>query len=89
MITKPTSQLLFSHYHKHRKHWSVNHNIAELCEWLCKAFKETQAQSTSEAERQRQYYDHKDNAISLEPGDLVLAKAEAYKGRKKVKDWRE
>ena len=47
-------------------------------------------QSTSEAERQRQYYDHKANAISLEPGDLVLAEAIAYKGRRKVKDqWEE
>ena len=47
-------------------------------------------QSTFEAERQRQYYDHKANAVSLEPGNLVLAKADAYKGRKKVKDqWEE
>ena len=47
-------------------------------------------QSTSEAERQRQYYDCKANTISLEPGDLVLAKANAYKGRRKVKDrWEE
>ena len=44
-------------------------------------------QSTSEAERQRQYYDYEANAISLEPGDLVLAKANAFKGRKKEKDW--
>ena len=43
-------------------------------------------QSSSEAERQRQYYDHKANAVSLEPGDLVLVKADAYKGRRKVKD---
>ena len=45
---------------------------------------------TSEAERQRWYYDCKANAISLKPGDLVLAKADAYKGRRKVKDqWEE
>ena len=56
----------------------------------CEAFKEVQVQSTSEAERQRWYYNHKANAISLEPGDLVLAKANAYKGRRKVKDqWEE
>ena len=41
----------------------------------------------SEAERQKQYYDRKANAISLEPGDLVLAKADAYSGSRKVKDW--
>ena len=61
--------------------------VAELCEWLWEAFKEAQVQSTSEVERQKQYYDRKANAISLEPGDLVLAKANAYRGRRKVKDW--
>ena len=72
------------------KHQCVNHYIADLCEQLCKAFKEVQAQSTTEAESQRWYYDCKANAISLEPGELVLAKADAYKGRRKVKDhWEE
>ena len=66
-------------------------HVQPLCCWLmwmtaCKAFKEAQAQSTSEAERQGWYYEHKANAISLEPGDLVMAKANAYKGRRKVKD---
>ena len=82
--------LLFSHHHVHRKHQHVNHYVADLCEWLHKAFKEAQAQSTVEAERQMQYYDCKANAISLEPGNLFLAKANAYKGRRKVKDqWEE
>ena len=35
-------------------------------------------------------WDCKANAISLKPGDLVLAKADAYKGWRKVKDqWEE
>ena len=68
----------------------VNHYIADLCKWLSKVFKEVQAQSSSEAERQRCYYDHKANAFLLEPGDLVLEKANTYKGRTKVKDqWEE
>ena len=47
-------------------------------------------QSTSEAERQKQYYGRKANVISLETGDLVLAKANAYKGERKVEDgWEE
>ena len=47
-------------------------------------------QSTSEAEKQKQSYDRKANAVSLEVGDLVLAKANAYKGKRKVKDqWEE
>ena len=68
----------------------VSHYIANLCEQLHKAFKEVQAQSTSEAERQREYYDYKANAISLEPYDLILAKTNAYKGRRKMKNqWEE
>ena len=70
-----------------RKHQHVDHYIAELWEQLWEAFKETQVQSTSEAERQKWYYDRKSNAISLEPGDLVLAKANIYKGKRKVKNW--
>ena len=46
-----------------------------------------QEQSTAAAKRQKQYYDRKANAISLEPGDLVLAKGDVYKGKRKVKDW--
>ena len=73
-----------------KKHQRVNYYVADLCEWLCEAFKEVQVQSIYEAERQRWHYDHKANAISLEPGDLVLAKADAYKGRRKVNDqWEE
>ena len=63
-----------------KKHQHVDHYIAELCEWLWEAFKEAQVQSMSEAERQKWYYDRKANAISLEPGDLALAKADAYRG---------
>ena len=65
----------------------VDHYIDDLYEGMHKAFKEAQVQSSSEAERQRQYHDCKANAILLEPGDLVLAKANAYKWRRKVKDW--
>ena len=44
----------------------------------------------SEAERQKQYFDKKANAVSLEPGDLVLVKADPYNGKRKVRDqWEE
>ena len=46
-----------------------------------------QAQSTAEAKRQKQYYDRKANVILLEQGDLVQAEADAYKGKRKLKDW--
>ena len=64
----------------------LNYYVVELYEWLWEAFKEAQEQSTAEAKRQKWYYDRKANAILLEPGDLVLAKADAYKGKRKVKN---
>ena len=70
-----------------KKHQPVYHYVAGLHEQLCEAFKDAQVQSTSDAERQKWYYDRKANAISLEPGDMVLAKADTYRGRMKVKDW--
>ena len=68
-----------------KKHLHFDHYITELHAWLCEA----QVQSTFEAERQKWHYDRKANAISLEPGDLVLAKANTYRGRRNVKDWQE
>ena len=69
-----------------KKHQCVDHYIAELHVQLHEAFKEAQVKSTSEAERQKQHYNRKANVVSLEPGDLVLARADAYRGRRKVKD---
>ena len=69
------STFYFPTFMSTEKHWCVNHYVADLCEQLCEAFKEVQAQSSSEPERQRWYYDYKANVISLEPGNLVLAKS--------------
>ena len=63
-----------------KKHHHVDHCVTELCKWFQEAFKEAQMQSTSEAERQKRYYDRKANAILLEPDDLVLAEANTYRG---------
>ena len=62
-----------------KEHLCVDHYIAELCEWLREAFKEAQVQSASEVERQKWHYNRKAKAISLEPGDLTLTKADAYR----------
>ena len=73
-----------------QKYQHVDHYITELHERMWDAFKEAQVQSTSEAERQKWHYDRKVYAISLEPGELILAKADAYRERRKVKDqWEE
>ena len=69
-----------------KKHQCVDHYVAKLHEQLWEAFKEAQVQSTSEAERQNWYHDRKATAVSLEPHDLVLAKANANRGKRKVMD---
>ena len=45
-----------------------------------------QAQSTAEACQQKQYYDRKVGAVNLKPDNLVLVKADAWKGKRKIKD---
>ena len=47
---------------------------------------EAQAQLTAEAPQQKCYYDRKIGAMNLKPGDLVLVKADAWKGKRKIKD---
>ena len=45
-----------------------------------------QAQSTTEVHRQKWYYDRKVGTVNLKPGDLVLVKADGWKGKRKIKD---
>ena len=44
----------------------------------------------ADAHRQIQYYDRKTGTVNLKPGNLVLVKADAWKGKRKIKDrWEE
>ena len=43
-----------------------------------------QAQSMAETQRQKQFYDWKIGAIGLKPGNLVLVKADAFQGKRKI-----
>ena len=47
---------------------------------------EPQAESTAEAQRQKQYYNSKIGAVGLKPGNLILVKADAFEGKWKIKD---
>ena len=47
---------------------------------------EAQAESMAEAQWQKWYYDQRIGAMDLKPGDLVLVKAHAFKGKGKIKD---
>ena len=41
-----------------------------------------QAQSTTEVHQQKWYYNRKIGTVNLKPGNLVLVKAEAFKGKR-------
>ena len=64
--------------------------VASVWDRLRTALWDAQAQSTAEACRQKWYYDRKIGAVNLKPGNLVLVKADAFKGRRKIKNrWEE
>ena len=69
---------------------SAKHVDKYIASVLRTALWEAEAQSMVEACRQKWYYDRKMGAVNLKPGDLVLVKADAFKGKRKIKDrWEE
>ena len=69
---------------------SVDVYIASVRDRLRSTLQEAQAQSTVEACQQKQYYNRKIGTVNLRPGDLVLVKVDAWKGKRKIKDrWEE
>ena len=60
--------------------------VASVRDQLRSALWEVQAHSTVEACQQKRYYDRKIGTVNLKPGDLVLVKADAWKGKRKIKD---
>ena len=65
---------------------NVDVYIASVRDQLRSALWEAQAQLTTEACRQKQYYDRKIGTVNLKPDNLVLVKADAWKGKRKIKD---
>ena len=64
--------------------------IASVRDRLRSTLWEVQAQSTTEACQQKWYYDRKIGTVNLNLGNLVLVKADAWKGKRKIKDrWEE
>ena len=64
----------------------VDTYVASVRDQLRSTLREVQAQSTAEAHRQKWYYDRKVGTVNLKPGNLVLVKADAWKGKRKIKD---
>ena len=64
----------------------VDTYIASVRDQLRSTLREAQAQSTAESCQQKWYYNRKVGAVNLKPGDLVLVKMDAWKGKRKIKD---
>ena len=60
----------------------VDTYVASVRDQLRSTLREAQAQSTAEACWQKWYYDRKIGTVNLKPGDLVLVKADAWKGKR-------
>ena len=64
--------------------------IASIRDRLRTTLWEVQAQSTAEACWQKWYHNRKIGAVNMKPGNLVLVKADAWKGKRRMKDkWEE
>ena len=69
---------------------SVDMYIASVRDRLRSALWEVQVQSTTEACQQKLYYNRKIGTVNMKPGNLVLVKVDAWKGKRKIKDrWEE
>ena len=64
----------------------VNEYVVTVRDHLKTTLQEAQTQPMAEAQRQKQYYDWKIDAIGLKSGDLILVKADAFQGKRKIKD---
>ena len=62
----------------------VDECVAFVQDRLRTAFREAQTQSMAEVCWQKQNYDQKIGAVNLKPGNLVLVKADAFKGRSRI-----
>ena len=68
----------------------VDKYVASIWNRLRTTLWEAQAQSMVEAHWQKWYYDRKIGTVNWKPGNLVLVKADAFKGKRKIKDrWEE
>ena len=61
-------------------------SVVAMQKRLKEAFAVARHLTSQEAARQRCYYDHKAGAVALQPGDVVMVRADGFVGKRKVKD---
>ena len=61
-------------------------SVAAMQKRLKEAFAVARHLTSQEAARQRRYYDRRVGAVALQPGDVVVVRADGFVGKRKVKD---
>ena len=61
-------------------------SVVAMQKRLKEAFAVARHLTSQEAARQRRYYDRKAGAVALQPGDVVMVRADGFVGKRKVKD---
>ena len=61
-------------------------SVVAMQKRLKEAFVVARHLTSQEAARQRCYYDHRAGAVALQPGDIVMVRADGFVGKRKVKD---
>ena len=87
-VTSPPCRLFLPHDWCKYKSPSCPHYVEEVQKHFKEAYAEAQHQSNSEVDRQKCNYDKSMSTVQLMPGDVVLKKADAFQGKRKVKDHR-
>ena len=71
-------------------HTKMEQSVAAMQKRLKEAFAVARQLTSEEAKRQCRYYDRNAGAVALQPGDVVMVRTDAFKGKRKVKDrWEE
>ena len=61
-------------------------SVAAMQKRLKEAFAVARHLTSQEAARQRRYYNRRARAVALQPGDVVIVRANGFMGKRKVKD---
>ena len=61
-------------------------SVAAMQKRLKEVFAVARHLTSQEAARQRCYYDREAGAVALQPGDVVMVRADGFVGKQKVKD---
>ena len=85
-VISPLCRLFFPTIGMNTSRCCIPAYVEEVQKHFKETYAEAQHQSNSEADRQKCNYDKSTSTVQLMLGDMVLKKANAFQGKRKVKD---